>query len=128
MPLSLIQIADAFFSKLVRVSRANETGAVQCICCGHSFHWMLVDCGHFITRGHMGLRYDLDNCWPVCRVCHVKPGHQSDYEVALTAKKGEEFVASLHERGYKYFRARTDEEMEELIKETIEKLTVYGNK
>lgn len=83
---------------------------------------MLLDCGHFVTRGHMGLRYDLENGWPVCRKCHSKPEHSTEYANALIAKKGEEFVERLRARGYEYFRSRTDQEIEALIQEINEKL------
>lgn len=119
---ALIQLADSLFSKLARVSRANATGAVECICCGHSFHWGNTDCAHFITRGHMALRYELDNCWPVCRLCHTGPFHQVEYEAALVEKKGQAFVDSLRERGYQYTRSRTDHEMAALIEEINQKL------
>lgn len=122
--MNLIQQADSAFSKLARLSRADKAGQVECICCGRPFHWTYTDCGHFVVRGNMALRYDLDNCWPVCRACHSKPTHTTEYENALVKKKGQEFVDRLRQRGHQYFRAQNDQEMEALVQELTYKLSL----
>jgi hypothetical protein len=59
--------ADMWFSRYVRLVKCQVVdGEPYCedIITGKLYHSKSLDCGHFISRGHMPTRYYLDNCWP----------------------------------------------------------------
>lgn len=58
---SLIKEADTQMSLFVRLSAADERGAVICVSCGARLYWSDADCAHYIDRGCMATRYDLTN-------------------------------------------------------------------
>jgi hypothetical protein len=123
--VKLFEYADKLFSKLARISRADKSGSVDCFICGSPFHWSFTDCAHFIIRRNFSLRYCLDNCWPVCRICHQRQEHNAEYESALLKKKGAAFVESLRQRGNQYFRTPNDKEMAEIIEEITQELNQF---
>lgn len=122
-----IEIADTLFSRLARISRADSTGAVVCICCGKPSHWATMDCAHFVGRSCTALRWDLSNGWPCHRVCHSDPNHQVNYETALIKAQGEAFVEELKFKGKQFGRAPGQGELEALIESLIIKLRQYAN-
>ena len=79
---------DNAFSKLVRMSRADDQGMVTCIDgCGRSGFWKDFDCGHFVDRDKLPTRWDLDNCWPQAQVCNrMKTGRRYEFGRALNQK------------------------------------------
>lgn len=125
--MNLVQRADSLFSKFARVSRADATGQVACICCGDTGHWSTYDPAHFVGRSCMALRWHLDNVWPCCRTCHESKRHLDSYKASLIKARGEAFVESLISRGKAYQKAPNDAEVEEIIKELTYKLSEYGN-
>lgn len=42
----------------------------MCISCGKLVHWKQADCGHFVNRKHMSLRFSEKNCNGQCRHCN----------------------------------------------------------
>lgn len=58
----LIADADAVFSQYIRLKYADKRGLVGCYTCGTIKHWTLQQCGHFMKRGHLYLRWDERNC------------------------------------------------------------------
>ena len=67
---ALIHELDGLVSEVVRRSSANIKGECECISCGAKLHWFLMDCAHFIDRGHMNTRFNLSNLAPACRACN----------------------------------------------------------
>lgn len=126
--MNLIHLADNLFSRYARISRADDSGGVDCVCCGHSFHWGAVDCAHFVIRGHLHLRWDINNAWPCCRDCHEKGDHLARYKAGLVAKFGEGFVEELIRRGKEFHRAPTREDLTHIIEVLSNKLEEYADK
>ncbi len=72
----LIEDADAIFSQFIRLKYANDRGEVKCFTCEKWKHWTLIQNGHYIKRGHLGLRWDERNCRPQCQECNeIKSGN-----------------------------------------------------
>lgn len=67
---NLIQDLDAAFSKYVRQKEATKNGYIECFTCGIISLWKNMDCGHFVPRANMGLRWDLRNLRPQCKTCN----------------------------------------------------------
>jgi len=83
----LIEDADTIFSRFIRLKYANERGMVKCFTCPTIAHWSMVDCGHYVSRSHMYLRWDERNCRPQCKICnqskygeHAKFAHGLELE------------------------------------------------
>lgn len=76
----LIEDLDALFSKVVRLTYANEKGEVKCFTCSIIKPWQQQQCGHYISRKHLYLRWDLRNGRPQCEICNChKHGNISAY-------------------------------------------------
>jgi hypothetical protein len=68
---SLIQDLDAVVSKYVRVRDADEKGICTCYTCGVRKHFTLMQNGHFVSRSHIGLRFDAKrNLRTQCQKCN----------------------------------------------------------
>ncbi len=61
---------DRVFSEYIRLRDADENGMVKCISCGKVQHWKDVDCGHFVNRKHMSVRFSEVNTAAQCRACN----------------------------------------------------------
>ena len=66
-----MQAADRWFSKYIRLRKADDDGYVSCFTCGCTVHWKDAHNGHFMGRGHMNTRYDSTNCQVQCFDCNV---------------------------------------------------------
>ena len=87
---------DQSFQLMRRLQEASDSGIVQCISCRSWHHYKRVDCGHFIQRGHLGVRYDRRNNWPQCKRCnHHLHGNHAKYRENLVLKLGKETVEEL---------------------------------
>lgn len=105
----LIREADKWFSKYVRLRDAwYEDGAWvgECITCPRKLivmdaneRWNAgANLGHYITRGHRGLRYDEFNCNLQCAHCNAwrdKVSMIEAYKEALDFKYGKGVAARL---------------------------------
>jgi hypothetical protein len=67
---NLIQDLDVAVSKYVRIREADKEGITKCFTCFRTGHWKTFDCGHFIPRGNMFLRWDLRNLKQQCEKCN----------------------------------------------------------
>lgn len=61
---NLVADADAIFSQYIRLKYADKQGMVSCFTSGVRLHYTKIQCGHFISRKHYGLRWSVDNCRP----------------------------------------------------------------
>lgn len=76
----LISDADAVFSQYIRLKNVKETGFSSCFTCGIEKHWTILQCGHYIKRGHLYLRWDERNCKPQCQQCNeFEDGNMKSY-------------------------------------------------
>ena len=66
----LIQDLDDAISRYVRIKEADSIGRVNCYTCTSRGHWKEFDCGHYIPRANMSLRWDLRNLRPQCKTCN----------------------------------------------------------
>lgn len=66
----LIKDADVLFSKYVRMSAADKKGEVACYTCGTKKRWQEQQCGHYISRSNLFLRWDLRNVRVQCELCN----------------------------------------------------------
>ena len=84
---------DKHFSLFIRRRDADDKGMGRCISCGQ---WALLQCGHFIKRQHLGLRFSEINCAGQCARCnHFLHGNDAEFYVALVQRHGQETVDTL---------------------------------
>lgn len=90
--------ADDAFSLFIRTrdSQEYEGKAFKCISCGRSLPIDQADCGHYVNRQHMSLRFSELNCHAQCRKCNrFMEGNLQDYRRGLIEKIGEAKVLLL---------------------------------
>lgn len=81
---SLIQDADAIYSQYVRLKYADVKGVASCYTCGLKKHWTLHQCGHYVKRSHLYLRWDERNTRVQCVECNeMKHGNMAEYTKRL---------------------------------------------
>lgn len=70
---NLVDEADTWFSKWVRLAHADKDGVVVCYTSGKKFHWTQIQCGHFISRKHYATRWAFENARPQSEYenCHL---------------------------------------------------------
>lgn len=90
----LIKNIDKLVSMRVRYGSAtrDKEGTFWCTCisCGRKLPLSMVDCGHFIARGCLPLRFDLGNVKPECQRCNrFSPDHLTGYAYRIVKDKGE---------------------------------------
>jgi len=100
---------DRIFSKYIRLrDRIGKTDCIKCISCGKLVHWQESDCGHYINRAKMNLRYNEKNCHAQCRKCNrFEEGNMSGYSLGLIRKYGAniiEILESSKNQHHKYTR------------------------
>jgi len=66
---TLVKKLDTVFSKYIRQSKSIN-GYTTCVTCGKVEEWKNQDCGHFISRIHMSVRWDERNVAPQCKYCN----------------------------------------------------------
>lgn len=83
----LIKNLDAAYSQYVRKKSSNSKGECVCFTCGKKNDWKKMDCGHFVPRGNMALRWDLRNLRPQCVNCNrLNYGEINIYAIKLDAE------------------------------------------
>lgn len=66
----IIKDLDAVFSQYIRLKYIKPNGLLNCFTCTLEKHWSLHQCGHYIKRQHLYLRWDERNCKPQCVTCN----------------------------------------------------------
>lgn len=95
---TLMRKADDAFSLFIRTrdSQPYEGRAFRCISCGRTLSIDQCDCGHYVNRSHMSLRFSELNCNAQCRHCNrFQEGNIQDYRNGLIEKIGESKVLLL---------------------------------
>lgn len=88
---------DKVFSMYIRLrdSRAYHYRAFRCISCGDVKPFEMMDCGHFVSRNNMLLRWEPTNAWGECSRCNRMLGdHLLGYRKNLIIKLGTDAVSS----------------------------------
>lgn len=67
---ALVADVDRYLSEYVRIKDARPDGMVKCFCCPTVLHWKDAHNSHYIRRGHMGLRFEINNCRVSCPKCN----------------------------------------------------------
>ena len=114
---SLKDKLDRVFSMYIRLRDSKEFGFkyFRCISCGRVLPFEQADCGHYISRTNMALRFSEDNCSAQCRSCNrFKDGNILDYRQGLTRKIGEQRVTLLESRKHET-KKWSNWELEQLI-------------
>jgi hypothetical protein len=67
---ALIKKVDEQVSLFVRLSAADDTGTISCVCCGERVYWKDADCAHFKDRDNIATRFYLPNLGAASRNCN----------------------------------------------------------
>lgn len=112
---ALINDLDFVFSRLIRMSAADERGFAECYTCGRSAHWTLQQCGHFIPRANMQTRWMTKNARVQDKNCNE--GLHGNLEVFAQKLEEEEkgLPERLRELSREVHKWTTSELKEELI-------------
>lgn len=118
---NLIVDCDIVFSRIVRLREADQYLNTLCFTCGDRKHFSLHQCGHYVKRGNMALRFDFRNSKVQCRNCNENL--HGNYEVYKTKLNEEEngIADQLEQEGreiYKY----SIEELKQLLFDLRQKL------
>ena len=93
----IIKKLDTIFSQYIRLRDADSKGVCVCISCGNPQFWKELDCGHYVNRQHLNLRFSEVNCNAQCRKCNrFDEGNASGYTLGLIRKYGEEIINDLN--------------------------------
>lgn len=95
---ALTDKADRAFSLFIRTrdSQPYQGHAFRCISCNRILPIEQADCGHYVNRAHMSLRFSELNCNAQCRHCNrFREGNLQDYRKGLIEKIGEQKVLLL---------------------------------
>ena len=90
--------ADEAFSIFIRTRDSQPYNGLyfRCISCGRILPIEQADCGHYVNRSHMSLRFSELNCNAQCRHCNrFQEGNIQDYRKGLINKIGEQKVVLL---------------------------------
>lgn len=91
--------ADKWFGRYIRLRDTDEDGYGQCISCSAWKPYSELDCGHFVNRGRMSLRYNEVNCNAQCRDCNrFDEGNNVGYVRGMLKKWGQDAVDLLESK------------------------------
>lgn len=111
-------------SKYVRLSHADLDGNVECITCHVKLPWQRIQCGHYISRVHLGTFFDLRNLGPQCPGCNCKMygnGRPDEFALYLINHYGQGILEELNKVKHEGKKYKTYE-LQELIEEYKDKL------
>lgn len=84
---------DAVFSRYIRF---RDDG--QCFTCPKKDEPKYMQCGHFVPRQYLAVRFDERNCNCQCYACNMLyNGQPSAYAIRLRAKYGESIIQELED-------------------------------
>ena len=92
----LVKILDKEFSFFVRLSASDSQGIVRCTTCGALHHWKDITLGHYISRAHHSVRWNLKNVSPQCVRCNsFYGGEQYKMRAHLVNCYGEKDIKAM---------------------------------
>jgi len=114
---SLKKKLDAVFSIYSRNFYSDSSGNTECYTCGKKGTVKTMQCGHFHSRSHLSVRWDIDNVRNQCAGCNVfKHGNYIVYTMKLYNEIGPFEFMALEQKKNKEFKV-TKEWLLEKIKE-----------
>jgi len=125
---NLIEELDTITSRIVRIMASDDKGYLNCYICGTKVHFTMADNMHFISRSHMGLRFDIRfNLRAGCKNCNqYLDGNMIKYAEQLE-KEQTGIVEQLKERGREVEKIGTDE-LKQLLIERRARLKIIEQK
>ena len=113
---SYVKRLDTEFSLFIRLRDTMPNGMFNCISCSFTKPFNQADCGHYISRLHMSVRYDEDNCHAECQTCNrFTSSHLKGYRRNLINKIGIERFNQLKSKSREIKQYSIDE-IKELAK------------
>ena len=95
----LIKRADTALSLIVRKTEADENGITKCYTCNWEGQWKgtgNLQCGHYISRAFLCVRWDKNNNRTQCYACNIrKNGNSHIFRRHLLKDIGEKEIAFL---------------------------------
>lgn len=89
---------DRVVSRYVRLADADKNGICACFTCSAKKHFSRMQCGHFISRSHLGLRWELSNLKVQCPNCNISQnGNLIEYEKRLNSGTVEWLKEASHQ-------------------------------
>ena len=86
---------DKVFSQYIRL-RGSQDGFAKCFTCGKVKEWKQMQCGHYVSRRFMSLRWDDKNCQAQCGQCNIyKSGNMDVFGRELQKKYGTDILKLL---------------------------------
>ena len=104
-----MNMVDRIASEYIRRRFADSNGYVKCVTCGIIKHWKDMDCGHFIKREVLRLRYHENNMHSQCRRCnHFLSGNEAEYSEFIIKKYGiQEFNYLMNQKYLPFTGSKT---------------------
>lgn len=117
----LIKECDKVTSLYVRMKAMDANKKIKCYTCDKEMDLYDAQCGHFISRSQMFLRFDLRNLRPQCNSCNCyKRGNIAIYRKRLN-EEHPGLADILMEESYLIYKMSRDE-IKSLIREYSEKI------
>ena len=92
----LVKVLDKEFSMFVRLCATDNSGIVRCVTCGSFHYWNQITLGHYISRTHHSVRWNLKNVGSQCSYCNsFKGGEQHKMRAHLVNLHGEEEIKKV---------------------------------
>ena len=112
---SLIEEADTWASRYIRLRDMRPDGLVQCYTCTAILHPKAIQCGHFVGRAHYSTRYDMRNMHAQCQRCNkFRSGEPGAYAYRLYMEIGNHEFVELLKEGLRE-KVLAENELHELI-------------
>lgn len=106
---SLKKKLDTVFSIYSRNFYSDSSGNTECYTCGKQGTVKTMQCGHFHSRSHLSVRWDLDNVRNQCAGCNVfKHGNYIVYTMKLYNEIGPFEFMALEQKKNKEFKVTKD--------------------
>jgi hypothetical protein len=123
----LITDCDAIFSTYIRLKYTDEDGFCECFTCGERKRWEEQQCGHYIGRGSLYLRFDPRNCRVQDSYCNeLKHGDMAEFTKRLEAEHPGITDILIEESSIIYKPSRSD--LKGLITEYTSKVKLLKQK
>ena len=116
---ALIKKVDEQVSLYVRLTAADQFGAITCISCGQRVFWKDAHCCHFKDRYNMATRFFLPNLAAGCVDCNVY--NHYEHITMWQNKLSPAILNMLDERSHSLYKF-TRPELEDLLNEFTEKV------
>lgn len=111
---TLIKKVDEQVSLFVRLSAADQTGTISCVCCGSRVYWKESECAHFKDRDNMATRFYLPNLGAADKNCNSYDHY--NHIMRWTEKMSPAVYGDLQYRSHSLMK-HTRFELEELLQE-----------